>query len=160
MAHQAVKIIAGPWGSYNEKEIIDADTPADVISAWLADGAIIEVPDGAVVKLDDGALVQAPGVATEVVPQPDGTVVRASDGVKIDAVGAPAQERFQSVVVATGPMTGTEEPKDGWKPTTGTVAPTVVTSPDPGVVVPATPIVVTQAHQPATPAPAAVEPAK
>ena len=155
MAHQAVKIIAGPWGSYNEKEIIDADTPADVIAAWLADGAIIEVPDAAIVKLDDGALVHASGVATEVVPQPDGTVVRESDGVKIDNAGAPEQERFQSGVHATGPMTGTEDPKLGWTPTTGTPAPAVAAQP----AIPAA-VAVEQPHQPATPTAAKVEPPK
>lgn len=162
MAHQAVKIIAGPWGSYNEKEIIDADTPAETISAWLADGAIIEVPDGAVVKLDDGALVEVPnaagetatvvteahasGPATQVVPQPDGTIVRASDGTKIDAAGVSAQERFTSGVHGAGPITGTGDAKAGWTPTTGTVeAPKKVT-------VTTNAKSVEQVHQPATPA--------
>ncbi len=109
-------------------------------------------------------MVRTAGTATEVVPQPDGTIVRASDGVKVDTHGGPAQERFQSGVVATGPMTGTEEPKDGWTPTKGaptTVVETAMLPATPAVTV-ATPttVVVEQVHQPATPAPAAVEPAK
>ena len=103
MAYRAVKLIAGPWGAYRERELIDASVDAATIKAWLDDGAIVEVPDQPVVRDADGSVVQEPGGLTHdgwlgrepgaIVPQPDGTAVH-PDGTKVGTNAGSGQVRF------------------------------------------------------------------